>query len=607
MNKKTTLKGLVTAVYRSYKISMRYAPWLTSIMAVTLIVTYCLPLLQSRILGVIIDSLIAQIQTNPVATSVSALVLLYASVWIINEVIQEVRLYIDKKWSLEIEQGLEIAVLQKRAELDLATHEDPKFQDLTQNAFSRGIWPIYQLVDNQFRNFANIALILLSSIIASSINWKLYLVALLSAIPSFYVQIKYGNDVWSIWSENSTRKRVYEHLRGHLRGRTGIAQGKLLQATSTLLKRTTEILETFKKEQWKADFKRMILSMCAGVLSAAGFGFALYLLVQDVSKGNITPGTLVFVVGVLSQLVDSISRLLNGIAQQYEKSLFAQDILKFFDTQSKVKDMPNAQELHLTSAPVIEFRNVYFKYDGMEEYILKNVSFTIQPGEHIALVGQNGAGKSTLIKLMMRIYDPNQGDIFINGFNLKEIKGDSWIKYVSVLLQKYLLHEFSVSEAIAMGRSEIEHSRELAEESAKLSGAHEFVKDYKKQYDQQLGKEFEDGIEPSQGQEQKIALARTLYRLTHGYLLILDEPTAAIDPLAETEIFESMEKATEGKNLVLITHRFNTVKNVDKIIVLEHGTIVEIGNHAELMAKKGHYAKMFDSQAKGFLEDPVQK
>jgi ATP-binding cassette subfamily B protein len=149
--------------------------------------------------------------------------------------------------------------------------------------------------------------------------------------------------------------------------------------------------------------------------------------------------------------------------------------------------------------------------------------------------------------------------------------------------------------------SEMEHTH-LAEKSAMQSGAHDFIVQYKKGYEQQLGKEFEDGIEPSQGQEQKIALARTLYRLERGYMIILDEPTAAIDPLAETEIFEKMEEATEGKNLILITHRFNTVKNADKIIVLEHGKIIETGTHKELMAKKGHYAKMFNSQAEGFIE-----
>ncbi len=248
------------------------------------------------------------------------------------------------------------------------------------------------------------------------------------------------------------------------------------------------------------------------------------------------------------------------------------------------------------------FENVSFKYEGRDDMILDNVNFTIESGEHIALVGENGAGKSTLVKLLMRIYDPTAGRILINGVDLKKVDIEDWLSYVSVLLQKYIVHEFTVSEAIAMGRTSGNMSETLVRESSELSGAHEFIDKYKKKYEQQLGKEFEDGIEPSQGQEQKIALARTLYRLQEGFLLILDEPTAAIDPLAETEIFESMEKATDGKNLVLITHRFNTVKGVDKIIVLEHGTVIEQGDHKTLMASGGLYSRMFQSQAKGFIE-----
>ena len=602
MKKTEPLRSLIRNVIRSFKMSLTYAPFLTWTMAVAMIVSYCLPLLQSKILGKIIDSLIESLKTSPVAGSMTMMVIAYAAVWIGTRIASEIRLFVDKKWSLEIEQNLEIAVMRKRAELDLATHEDPKFQDLVQNAFSLGIWPIYQLVDAQFRNIANITLIVLSSVIASSISWKLYVIAILAAIPTFYVRLRHGNVTWSIWAENSPRKRVYEHVRTHLRSRTGIAQSKLLQSSESMLAKAFKILNDFKLEQEKLDLKRFIQAVGANVIAAAGFGFALYLLVQKVFSGDITPGTLVFVVGVLGQMISSMNNLLESIAEQYEKNLFANDILKFLDTKPRVVNKAGAPKLELTSAPKIELRNVSFKYDGRDDMILNNVSFTIEPGEHTALVGKNGAGKSTLVKLLMRIYDPTEGQILINGVDLKEIDIESWIQYVSVLLQKYMLHEFTVAEAIAMGRTQIDSSRQLAEDSAKLSGASEFIEEYKNKYDQQLGKEFEDGIEPSQGQEQKIALARTLYRLNDGFLLILDEPTAAIDPLAETEIFESMERATEGKNLVLITHRFNTVKTVDKIIVLEHGTVVEIGNHDDLMAKKGHYEKMFESQAKGFVE-----
>lgn len=597
---------LVKNVKRSFGLSLRYARWTTILMSLAMIINYILPLLQSKVLGNIIDKLINTLNTNSSINGVVYLVFIYSAVWVGTRLAAEVRLYIDKKWSLEVEQNLEMDVLKKRSEIDIATHENPKFQDLQHKAFNRGVWPIYQLVDMQFRNFANIALIVASSIIASSINWKLYVVAILCAIPTFIVRLKYGAEQWSIWSENSPRKRVYEHIRSHMRSRTGIMQNKLLQATSKLLGIANKILDDFKNEQQKVDYSRLIYATIANIISAGGFGFGLYILVKGVTEGDITPGTLVFIVGVLASLINSVNALLETIAEQYEKNLYANDIFAFLDTKPSVIISKNPISLNLTASPKIVFENVCFKYDGRNDLILDNVSFTIEPGEHIAFVGENGAGKSTLIKLLMRIYDPTSGRITVNGVDLKDADYDEWISYVAVLMQKYMLHEMKVSESISMGRAD-SISNELQNESsvkksATQSGAHDFIIEYSKGYEQQLGKEFEDGIEPSQGQEQKIALARTLYRLEKGFMIILDEPTSAIDPLAEAEIFRQMEDATAEKNLVLITHRFNTVKDVDKIIVLEHGKIVEIGSHKELMSKNGHYAQMFNSQAEGFIE-----
>ncbi|HEY1036947.1 MAG TPA: ABC transporter ATP-binding protein, partial [Candidatus Paceibacterota bacterium] len=494
-------------ISRSFALSIKYSKWPTILMSVTLIIVYVLPLLQSKILGDIIDQLIEVLQDGTAVTTALYLVLGYAGAWVATRLAAEVRLFMDKRWLVTFEQGLEMRVLQKRTELDLATHEDPKFQDLLQRAFHRGIFPIWDLVDRQFRNIANVTLIILSSVIASSISWQLYLVAVVSAIPTFVVRLKFGAKQWGIWSENSPRRKLYDHVRNHIKSRTGIMQNKLLQANSKLLGIADGILGDFRKEQQKVDRSRLVFAGLANLVAAAGFGFGLYILVQSVASGEISPGTLVFIVGVLGGLVNSVNQLLETIAEQYEKNLYATDIFTFLDTPSKIQYKDGAEKLGLTSAPTIAFENVSFKYDGRDDMILKNVSFEIKPGEHIALVGENGAGKSTLIKLLMRIYDPTEGRILVNRIDLRDIDHDEWVGYVSVLFQKYMLHDFKIADAIAMGRSDIELSEDLAKESADQSGAHDFIADYKFGYQQQLGKEFEGGIEPSQGQEQKIALA----------------------------------------------------------------------------------------------------
>ncbi len=220
-------------------------------------------------------------------------------------------------------------------------------------------------------------------------------------------------------------------------------------------------------------------------------------------------------------------------------------------------------------------------------------------------MGKNGAGKSTLIKLLARIYDPTEGQILINGIDLKDMDTEEWGSYLAILLQDYLSYDFSVQDSISMGRSNEIIDDEKVKEAALLSDANEFIVEFKKGFKQQLGREYEEGVELSKGQNQKLALARIIYR--NGLVTVLDEPTASIDAMAESYIFEQMTKASSGKTLIVITHRFNTTQNLDKIVVLKDGRVAEMGNHRELLDKKGEYAEMFEVQAKAFREERQKK
>jgi ATP-binding cassette subfamily B protein len=361
-----------------------------------------------------------------------------------------------------------------------------------------------------------------------------------------------------------------------------------------------EILTAFRKEQISVDNKKFWSTVVAGIIGTVGYGFAFYIIVAGVSRGDISLGTMVFLVSLLGQLVGSISSLFSHIAKQFEDNLYVTDIFTFLDTKPYIKRANNPQKLNLKTPPKIEFKNVWFRYTEDMEWILKDVSMTLNPYEKLALIGENGAGKSTLIKLLARIYDPDKGDILVNDINLKEIDPDEWTSYLGILLQDFMNYNFSVGESIAMGRMEQHPPLEEVKRAATLSGADDFISDWEYKYAEQIGKEF-SGKEPSKGQNQKLALARIIYR--RGLVTVLDEPTASIDPMAEMNIFENMEEASKDSTLILITHRFNTVKNVDQIIVLEHGKIIETGNHKELLEKKGRYAEMYSAQAKSFMED----
>ena len=239
-----------------------------------------------------------------------------------------------------------------------------------------------------------------------------------------------------------------------------------------------------------------------------------------------------------------------------------------------------------------------FTYPGVKTKILRNFSLTINPGEKVAFVGENGAGKSTIIKLLARFYDVTAGEILINNKNIKELEIETWYKNLGVIFQDFIMYEDSAKENIRYGKIYEEMGLEKITEAAKASGAHPFIEKLDKGYEQMLGRMFKGGTDLSVGQWQKIALARGFLR--DAPILVLDEPTASIDARAESEIFNKVEKLSKDKTVIIISHRFSTVRNADKIYVIDDGKIVESGSHTELMKINGQYATLFNLQAKGY-------
>ncbi|MEN9647559.1 MAG: hypothetical protein RLY57_363 [Candidatus Parcubacteria bacterium] len=589
-------------IFRSIGISMRIAPWLTIGLFIITAVIGLLPLYQAKVMGDIVNNIIEGVKTLSVINlTIIGLIIAYATMWGFTRILSEIRLFLDKKWGLHFEEGMELMVLKKRSEIDLGHYESPEFQNLLQRAFNRSIWPIFNSVEGQFDTFTSIVTIIIATLVTAQLGWMVYFIVILSSLPGFLVQLKYGKRIWHIWAENSPRQRKYIHIRNLIQGRIGLTQTKILQNSNYLLDQAKDILGKFRIDQAKVDNKRLVYASGASIISAVGFGISFYLIGKDVVAGIISVGSMVFVVSALGQLVGSINSLLKSIAGEAERNLYITDIYKVLDTKPYITRSKNPIKLHLNKAPLIEFKDVWFKYEGREEWILKGINLTINPGEKVALVGENGAGKSTLIKLLSRIYDPSKGSIMVNGVDLRDVDTEEWTSALSVLLQDYLNYDFKTSESIAMGRISEGIAQQRVENAAKLSGADEFISTWDNKYEQQLGKEFDGGIEPSKGQNQKIALARAIYR--NGLVLVLDEPTAAIDAKSEMNIFEQMETAVGGNSLILITHRFNTTQSIDKIVVIEHGEIKESGNHKELLKQNGRYAEMFRAQAKSFLEE----
>jgi ABC-type multidrug transport system fused ATPase/permease subunit len=299
---------------------------------------------------------------------------------------------------------------------------------------------------------------------------------------------------------------------------------------------------------------------------------------------------------MIDQLSGNATSAVANFGEMYEHNLYIDHFFEIQELPRLIKESPNPVIFKNISSPKIEFKNVYFRYPK-GQLVLKNISFTINPGESIALVGANGAGKSTIIKLICRFYDVTSGEILINGVNIKNLKLSNWYEHMGTLFQDFVHYYLTVRENIVLGNpSKIDEKQIRA--AAKKAGADEFIEKLPKKYDQPLGREYEDGEELSIGQWQKLAIARAFYRSSP--LLILDEPTSAIDAEAEYEIFNNLEKAYKNKSLILVSHRFSTVRNANKIFVIEDGKIAEHGTHDRLIKLNGKYASMFNIQAKGY-------
>jgi ATP-binding cassette subfamily B protein len=375
---------------------------------------------------------------------------------------------------------------------------------------------------------------------------------------------------------------------------------KLFQNIGHFITLVGRILTDFNQRQFSNEYKRLRLSIGALCLSAMAYLYFGYSIVNASLAGTLTAGGLIFVMGAVIEFGNALSGFFLNIGRQYQENLFVDDILKIMDSVPVIKPVINPCTLDTSRPPTIEFKQVSFKYPNGEHPILQDVSFMIEPGQKIALVGINGAGKTTLIKLLCRFYDPTEGKILINGIDLREIDLEQWWSMLGVLFQDFAQYNFVVKEAIGLGRTSAPLEQGSVLRAAEMSESDEFISKWEKGYEQMIGKEFEGGINPSKGQIQKLALARVFFRNPH--VMVLDEPTASVDAESEGKIFERFTALPKTVSAILISHRFSTVRRTDKIILLKDRHIEEMGSHAELMEKNGLYANLFHMQAEGYKD-----
>lgn len=504
--------------------------------------------------------------------------------------------YYDYLLRNRFQAGLTQRHAQKLAALDLAHLEDPEINNLMAKVENTFQWQIPDFVRSWNYMFVNILTIVTASLALLAFAWWIPLVVLSVSLPRIYFKAKHGNFAWSMFGSGAPDLKKLWYVSWLLTSTTSIIETRIFRSQPALMKRMRGLHDyLYDLNKKPLDKYRWVVIIAPVIETLTIFVIAYHFLPMSMS-GALSIGSITFVITTLGQLRSGAARFTANVGELYQSSLFVGPFFELMALPKLVSEKRNPITLKGDGAPRIEFKNVSFAYPNGTE-VLRDISFVIKPGESLALVGVNGAGKTTLIKLLCRFYDVSSGQILINGVDLKDLKLDDWYKHLGTLFQDFVHYNFSVRDNIMLGAPDI-NDEERMRQAAEQSGAYEFIKKFENGFDQMLGRRFEQGEELSGGQWQKLAIARALYQ--QAPVLIMDEPTSAIDAQAEYEIFQNLEKVYKGKTLILVSHRFSTVRNANKIIVIDNGQVIESGTHEQLLEHKGKYAKMFHTQAKGY-------
>jgi ATP-binding cassette, subfamily B, bacterial len=511
----------------------------------------------------------------------------------INRVID----YLDSLLSDRYTFFVSMKVMRKAADLDLTTYEDPVFYDRLERARVQATDRLAMIQQMGRLLQQVITTAIFTGILMYHSPW-LVLLLTLGVLPSFLGETHYAFLGYAKNFRQTPAKRQMDYLRQVAGSREGAKELKLFNLANYFTAR----FETLSKEIYEenVDLSRRKL-FWGGVLTMIGtlgyYGSYVFVIWRAV-MGQIDMTTLLFLTTSIIQAQSNLQQVFSTASGIADQALFLTDLIAFFDMQPTVLSKADGQLMPRPIRKGFEFRNVSFAYPGTTRRVLKNFNFTLAPGERVALIGENGQGKTTVVKLITRLYDPTEGQILLDGVDLRDYKLEDLHHEIGVIFQDFMRYEMTARENIAVGRVESQHTEEEIQHAAEKSLAASVVAKLENGYDQMLGRRFETGVELSGGEWQRVALARAYLR--DAQLLILDEPTAALDARSELEVFERFAELTTGKMALLISHRFSTVRMADRIVVLAGGQLIEQGNHQQLMALGGQYAEMFEMQAASY-------
>jgi ATP-binding cassette, subfamily B, bacterial len=624
-NLKQSVRGTAAALPRVLRLVWDASPAITAALFAVTLVAGVIPAISAYISKLLVNAVVLGIEVHnhpstvadairfdfgpwrtPVFTTVNGIIfiaILQLVIFALIAFLSTARNITQQLLQNAVSMRIQLMVMEKAASLDLSFYEDPASYDLLRRAQTDSINRPVMMISTAF-GLVQTALTFVTMIaLLVVVSPLLALLALLSPVPAFIADTRYGWRGYNIARWGSRLLRRMNYLVTLLTTDSYAKEVKLFGLGRYFIDRYRLIGNAYYGSQRRQVVRRYLVGFLWGNLSTLATSVTyLYVALQAII-GKLTLGDLTLYTTAAQSVQNSIQGILGGFSGMYEHNLYLSNLFELMETESALPTRADPVPVPNPVRGEIRFEHVSFAYPGAAGNALTDLSFTVDPGETIAIVGRNGAGKTTLFKLICRLYDPADGRILIDGIDLRDADPAQLRAQIGGMFQDYVTYQATAAENIGLGNLGAIADREAILQASRQAGSDGLIEGLPQGYDTALGKWFDAGVNLSGGEWQKVALARAFMR--DARILLLDEPTSALDAQAEYELFERIHSLTRGRTAIYISHRFSTVRRADRILFLEHGRLVEQGTHEQLMRLNGRYARLFRLQASAYTGEDI--
>ena len=516
---------------------------------------------------------------------------------VLSDLLSRIGGLVDSLLSERLTMSSSIRLMEHAATLDLEDFEDAEFQDKLERARrqSSGRMPLLSQLMGQIQDVLTVVTFAGGLVV---FNPWLVVLLLVALIPAFLGEAHFNAQSYSLDFRRTPERRELDYVRQTAASVETAKEVKIFGLNAFLIDRFRVLSQSFYAANRQIAQQRALWGAVFTSVGTVGYYLAYAWIIGSTLTGTLTIGDLTFLAGSFRRLRTLLEGLLASFSSTAAQALYLDDLFGFFEVTPEIRSPASPLPMPEPIRQGFVFEDVGFRYPGADRWAVRHLSFTLKAGETLALVGENGAGKTTLVKLLTRLYDPDEGRITLDGRDLRDYDLDALRGAMGVIFQDFVRYNLTAGDNIAVGRISARDDRARIERAASSSLADAVIDGLPQGYDQMIGKRFRNGVELSGGEWQKVAIARANMR--DAQVLVLDEPTAALDARSEFEVFQRFKELSAGKTAVLISHRFSSVRMADRILVLSGGRVEASGTHAELLAQKGRYAELFELQAAGY-------